>query len=304
MRILFITSTRLGDAVISTGLLRHLLATYPSARFTVACGPVAAGVFERMPRLERVIVMEKQRFDLHWLALWRRCVTSVWDLVVDLRGSGVSWCLLASRRMIVRGGRRPGLRLAHLGAAFGLTPPPLPQIWTAPEDQAVADAVTGQPEAEDMLIGLGPTANWSGKIWPAERFISLWHGLREARPGARLAVFYGPGRTERKLAAPLLALPEAIDAGGRFSLAETAAMLSRCAFFVGNDSGLMHLSAAAGTPTLGLFGPSRVSEYAPSGPHAFSISAPGPEGEAPIAGLAADEVLEKALDVIGGRACG
>ncbi len=44
-----------------------------------------------------------------------------------------------------------------------------------------------------------------------------------------------------------------------------AAALGRCEFFVGNDSGLMHMSAAMGTPTLGLFGPSRTSQYAPWG---------------------------------------
>ena len=45
MRILFITSNRLGDVILSTGLLGHLSDAYPAARFTVACGPVAAPVF-------------------------------------------------------------------------------------------------------------------------------------------------------------------------------------------------------------------------------------------------------------------
>ena len=48
MRILFITSNRIGDAVLSTGLLDHLIRTYPQAQFSVACGTVAAGVFARI----------------------------------------------------------------------------------------------------------------------------------------------------------------------------------------------------------------------------------------------------------------
>ncbi|HET8997416.1 MAG TPA: glycosyltransferase family 9 protein, partial [Acetobacteraceae bacterium] len=87
MRILFVTSNRLGDAVLSTGLLDHLLRVYPEARFTVACGPVAEGVFERMPRRDRTIVLRKQPYGRHWLPLWAATVTRRWDLVVDIRGS-------------------------------------------------------------------------------------------------------------------------------------------------------------------------------------------------------------------------
>ncbi len=117
------------------------------------------------------------------------------------------------------------------------------------------------------MIGLGPTANWAGKVWPAERFVALFHALQAALPGARAAVFAGPGAAERAMAAPVLAaLPDAIDLAGRLTLPEAAACLARCRLFVGNDSGLMHLAAAAGTPTLGLFGPTPASEYAPVRP--------------------------------------
>ena len=67
---------------------------------------------------------------------------------------------------------------------------------------------------------------------------------------------------------PLLAaIPteRCIDLVGETELPVAAAVLRRCAFFVGNDSGLMHMSAAVGTPTLGLFGPSRTTHYAPWG---------------------------------------
>ena len=56
MKILFITSSRIGDAVLSSGLLDHLMARYPRAYFTVACGPAAAPLFAAAPRVERIIV--------------------------------------------------------------------------------------------------------------------------------------------------------------------------------------------------------------------------------------------------------
>ena len=54
-RILFITSNRLGDAVLSTGLLDHLTGAYPDARLTIACGPLPAPLFRSVPGLERLM---------------------------------------------------------------------------------------------------------------------------------------------------------------------------------------------------------------------------------------------------------
>jgi heptosyltransferase III len=302
MRILFITATRIGDAVLSTGLLDHLLRTYPDARFTIACGPVAEGVFARMPRRDATIIVEKRRFDLHWAELWARTAGRVWDLAIDLRGSALTFLLPARRRAIMRGGRRKGHRLGHLASVLGLDPAPLPVAWTDPADRARAAALLpdGAP-----VIGLGPTANWDGKIWPPERFVALFRALATGPlEGARPAVFAGPGEAERARAAPVLAaLPEAIDLAGRLSLPEAAACLARCALFAGNDSGLMHLAAAAGAPTLGLFGPSDSREYAPSGPCVAFVEAPGPQGTAPIAGLTVEAALAAARGLLeAGRA--
>ena len=87
-------------------------------------------------------------------------------------------------------------------------------------------------------------------------------------PGARVAVF---GRDdERPMALRLLdTIPPArrIDLVGKLDLLTASACLARCAFYVGNDSGLMHLAAASGVPTLGLFGPTQESLYAPWGEH-------------------------------------
>ena len=284
MRILFVTSSRIGDAVLSTGLLDHLLRRHPRARVTLVCGPLAADLFARMPGREETILLRPRRFDGHWLELWWRTVRVRWDLVVDLRGSALAFLLPARRRAVMRGGRRPGLRVGHLGAVLGLDPPPLPVAWTAAADRARAAALL--PETE-RYVGLGPTANWDPKIWPPGRFADLYARLA-AGPlaGARAVVLGGPGEAERARAAPLLAaLPSAIDLVGTLALPEVAACLARCALFVGNDSGLMHLAAAAGAPTLGLFGPSRADQYAPAGRRAGFVSAPGPAGAAPIEGI-------------------
>lgn len=298
MRILFITSTRIGDAVLSTGLLDHLLRENPGARVTIVCGTVAEGVFTRMPGLERIIPVTKRRWSLHWLELWRQVALRRWDLVVDLRGSAIAWTLLAKKRAVMKGGRRSGHRLLHIAETLGVTPAPRPVAWFgAAEAARAASLLPGGP----WLI-LGPTANWRVKMWPAERFIALAQKLTAPDgllPGARLAILGGPGEAERRMAEPVLAaLPEALDLVGQLALPEAAAVLARGALFIGNDSGLMHLSAATGAPTLGLFGPTPASEYAPIGPRAQAVLAKGPPANTPMQRLAVEQVVEAASRVL------
>jgi ADP-heptose:LPS heptosyltransferase len=298
MRILFVTSTRLGDAVLSTGLLDHLLRTHPEARFTVACGPVARGVFAHMPRLERLIEVRKRRFSLHWPLLWAQVARTRWDLVVDLRASAIAWMVPARRRVVGRGGRRAGHRLGHIGAVLGLDPPPLPVAWTTTEQEAQAAALL--PDGKWLV--LGPTANWAGKVWPADRFVAVAQALTApgaVLEGARIAVIAGPGPLERAMAAPALeALPGALDLIGNLDVPASAAVLRRAALYIGNDSGLMHLGAAAGAPVVGVFGSTDARQYAPAGPRAVAVSADGPHGAARMEALTPRPVIEAATRLL------
>jgi len=266
MRILFVTASRIGDAVLSTGLLSHLVERFPGARLTIAAGPVAAPLFEAVPGIERVLVMDKRRWGLHWLALYARALPRHWDLVVDLRGSALAWMLRAGNRRVMAKGDQREHRVRQLARLFDLDPPPAPALWTAPRQERAAEALLppGRP-----VVAIGPAANWRGKQWRAERFAELARALTAADgplPGRRIAVL--AAAHERAQAAPLLsAMPpgEVIDLVGKTDLLTAAAVLRRCALFIGNDTGLMHIAAAVGTPTLGLFGPSPVEQYAPWG---------------------------------------
>jgi heptosyltransferase-3 len=256
MDILFVTATRIGDAVLSTGLLGYLIERYPAARLTIAAGPVAAPLFEAVPR-----------FSLHWVGLYRAIVGRRWDLVVDLRGSTVAWLLRARERRVMAKGDKHENRVRQLARLFDLDPPPSPRLWRAPAHERSAEALvpTGAP-----VLAIGPAANWRGKQWRAERFAELAQRLTRSGgvlAGARVAVM--AAAHERPQAEPLLAaIPsdKIIDLIGRTDLLTASAILSRASLFIGNDTGLMHMAAASGTPTLGLFGPSPIDQYAPWGP--------------------------------------
>jgi ADP-heptose:LPS heptosyltransferase len=266
MEILFVTATRIGDAVLSTGLLSHLIERHRGARLTIATGPLPAPLFAAVPGLRRVVVVDKLVWSLHWAALWVAVAPRRWNLVVDLRGSALAFLLWAGERKVMAKGDPGEHRVRQLGRLFGLDPPPGPRLWTAPEhDRAALSLVPpGGP-----VLAIGPAANWRGKEWRAERFAALAERLTAADgiwPRARVAVL--AAGHERAQAEPLFAAIPAgrvIDLVGRVDLLTAAAVLRRCALFIGNDTGLMHLAAAAGTPTLGLFGPSPVAQYAPWG---------------------------------------
>ena len=266
MRILFVTATRIGDAVLSTGLLSYLVERHSGARLTIAAGPVAAPLFEAVPGIERIIVVRKQPLALHWPRLYGLVAGRRWDIVVDLRGSALAWLLRARERRVMAKGDRRENRVRQLGRLFDLDPPPGPRLWLAPEHERRAEALV-MPGAP--VVAVGPAANWRGKQWRGERFAELAQRMTAAEgalPGARVAVL--AAAHEREQAEPLLgAIPagRAIDLIGRTDLLTAAAVLKRCAIFIGNDTGLMHIAAASGVPTLGLFGPSPIDQYAPWG---------------------------------------
>ena len=276
MRILFVSSTRVGDAVLSTGLLDHLIKVHPGARITVACGPAAADLFRAVPGLERVISLEKMVGSLHWLRLWALAVSTWWDLVVDLRNAPVTYLLPARRQRHLRRSRQTEHRLIEVSRVLDLgDEPPAPRLWSSAADRALAATLipNGSP-----VLAIGPTANWRAKTWRAERFAELALRVTAADglfPDGRIALF---GRAdERPQVIQLIeSLPRerCLDLIGVPDLLEIYACLQRCDLYVGNDSGLMHIAAAAGVPTLGLFGPSKEALYAPWGPHCAPVRTP------------------------------
>ena len=93
--------------------------------------------------------------------------------------------------------------------------------------------------------------------------------------GGRLLILGGPEDTrmveELRMAS---ARGRCVDLTGKVDLLTAYACLKRADLFIGNDSGLMHIAAAAGTPTVGLFGPSDERRYAPWGPLTRAVRGP------------------------------
>lgn len=114
--------------------------------------------------------------------------------------------------------------------------------------------------------GVNPGMSLLAKRWPADRFAAV-AGRLAAERGARILLLGARG-DEDAAAAFAAALPAAararlLDRAGRADLALAAALVERCALYLGNDSGLAHLAAAVGTPVAVVFGPTRPERYGP-----------------------------------------
>jgi heptosyltransferase-2 len=124
------------------------------------------------------------------------------------------------------------------------------------------ESATARPWLErlpDGFLGLHGGSGSPRKNWPAARFADLARALAPTEP---FLVVRGPADDEAS--APLLRLPNAVLADALHPR-QLGALLARAGLFVGNDSGVAHLAAAAGAPTLALFGPTDPAQWAPVG---------------------------------------
>ena len=274
--ILFITASRIGDAVLSSGLIKALADEIPHARFTIVAGPLTAPLFAQTPRLDRVIVMEKRALGGHWYGLWQRVRGRRWGLIVDLRGSAISRVLMRQRRAVHKAGGPVVHKVVEAARLLKLEgDPPAPTLCTSDEIDARAAALT---RGEGPILAIGPATNWIGKTWPAERFSQVARALLGpggVLEGGRLMVLGGP--EDKALGAAVrgaVLKDRLIELAGKIDLLTAFAVLKHARLYVGGDSGLMHLAAAAGTPTLGLFGPSDERLSAPGGPATRVVRGP------------------------------
>lgn len=122
-----------------------------------------------------------------------------------------------------------------------------------------------------VAFHLGSAQGMNFRRWPLERFVQLAEALR-SRLGTVSVVLTGT-EAERELIGLFIReySGPCADASALGSIERTIAVLRRCGLLVSNDTGVMHLGAAMGLPTVGLFGPNTPRHWAPIGPRATYV---------------------------------
>lgn len=292
--ILVIKLRYIGDVLLATPVITQLRRAFPQAQITMLVNRGTEEVVNGNPDLKEVLIAEKQGLmsqAAFCLALRRRRFDCVVDLTDGDRAAMLSWVTGAPVRIGFNQEQRwRGLAYTRVASplaqdvhrierdlsslrALGIAPEPgLPVLSLSPEDEEAGMRILAEcgVESGTSIVMLQPGARYWFKAWPAERFIELAKRLC-ATTDCRIVI--GGSAPERGLAAAIAsgAGSRVTNLAGRVSLRHYAGILKRCALFVGNDAGPMHIAAALGTPVLALFGPSNPAEWGPCGAQVRTI---------------------------------
>jgi len=288
-RILVITLSNIGDAVMTTPVLAALHAQYPDVCIDLVCDPRSSALFAPCPYIGQLFVRNKQSGWRGYLQLIAALRQTRYDIVVDLRTDFLVY-LLRARRRLKKHSNASTLHMhsveKHLLAVHTLVGHCVPnaELWASEQD---AQVVAAQFPLSGRWLAIGPGANFAGKIWPVARYAAVANALKADFDGV---VLLG-GNADQALAAQFIAQAElpVYNACGGLTLPQSYALLRQCHFYLGNDSGLGHMAAAAGLTTLTLFGPGSPVRYRPWSPRASVIQDPQQD----ILGITVQSVVAK-----------
>ena len=275
-KVLIISSNRLGDCILSTGLNYFFKNESKDYKIFFVCGPVPGEILKYCKNVDKLIILKKKKFSLHWIDLWKKVFFNYWDFVIDLRGSIISFLLVAKNRKIFKSKMNVHKveEISSLLSKKNLCPNiNFNHKISLKKEYLKKISVLAKRK---KIIVIAPSSNWIGKTWPINNFSKLISKLNENKIFSQsIFVILGP-KNEKKIINNLLnkrSLP-ILDLVGKVSLAEIFLIMKNSKLFIGNDSGLMHLSALANIPTIGLFGPSDSKKYHPWGSKTLAIKSP------------------------------
>ena len=276
-RILFVSLSNIGDAIMTTPVLQALHATYPDASIDIVADRRSSDVFFHCPYRGKIFHKDKHSILRGLPALVYELRSDRYDLVVDLRTDFAAYLLHAEKRLCRRHRKPYGPHSVeqHMGVIHelhGTNPIPSCVVWTGNSDKDFASQAL-QGYVGKKLLGMGPGANWPGKIWPQENFLGVIECLQQEFAAAVLLGSEKDRRQSEQIAARS-ALP-CINLCGKTTLLQAAAVLQEASLFIGNDSGLGHMASGVNISTLTLFGVGQPERYRPWGARARWLAGAG-----------------------------
>ena len=294
--ILIVPYMWIGDFVRCHSVVKLLRARFPDRPIDILATTLCAPLADYMPGLRRAIVVDLPRSRL--------ALAQQFALAARLKGQGYGTALVMPRtwkstlapffagipertgfvgeaRFVLlndlRFGERRLPRMVDRCAALALPAhAKLPPAWPLPELKVPRHDVESWRNKRGLngdgrpVVALAPGAVGPSKRWPGASYAALAGRLL----GEGFAVWVLGGPDEKALAAEIVADTPARDLTGH-DLRDAILALAAAAAAVSNDSGLLHIAAALGTPSIGIFGPTSPWHWAPLNPLAATIETTG-----------------------------
>jgi heptosyltransferase II len=286
MKILVRAPNWVGDAVMAIPTLEAMRRAHRDDEIYVLARPIVADLYSGQPFADRILAydfrgrhrgwlgrerlvaeLRKEKFDIAvllqnafeaaWLA-WRAGIPERIGYARDARGPLLTKAIRAPQESEVsRHESHYYLELLHRAGWIEASPAiPAIRLIVPDAERASAESALGSAGARENAwrCAIAPGASYgAAKCWPPERFALLADRLI-SECGADVIFFGTPG--EKEIAARIRSnmKSRAISLVGETSMRDLAALFASCSVFIGNDSGAMHVAAAAGLPVIGIFG--------------------------------------------------
>jgi ADP-heptose:LPS heptosyltransferase len=314
-RVLFLRHDRIGDMIMSTGLLRVIATAHPTIRLHVLASPANAVVLQGDPHVESVIVFDRTR-PRSYLGTLRRLRAARYDAVIDCMPTAPSlttllliWASGARHRIGVAGRGNdaaftvlvPALpnathiidHLAALAAAFDVDPARAdfrPRLYVTDAELRRAHAIwrdSGWREGRRRLL-VNISAGRAFRRWPDDRYVRAIRHVRAKDPHAVVSLVGAPNERER--ASEIARAADAVFVPTP-ALRDALALVAAADLVFSPDTGLAHAAAAVGRPVVVMYirGVARV--WGLYGAHGYELSSQ----DATLTSLPIEPVLE-ALD--------
>ena len=283
-KILCIKPRGIGDIVLSTIILDNLKAHYPNAKIDYLTEHFAKYSVKNNPLVHKVLTMHKIEFVLK--VAWR-IRKEKYDMIIDL------WSNPRSAQITFLSGVKYRVGFAYRGRKYAynilgtsekgdhhsaehnleLLKPLGVDIVSkkihysvGPLEKIFADDFFSENKLDvGNVFGIIPAGGWDSKRCDKEKWVEICNESVK-RFNCKILVLWGPG-DENDAKFIKSNLKENCFLSPKSTLPQLAALISKCDLVIANDSGPMHISAALGVPTLGIFGPTNPKAHGPYSPN-------------------------------------
>ena len=299
--ILIVKIVGIGDTVLMIPNLKKLKQTYENANIIALLTPLSSGILFDQPLIDEVIIYDvlgEHRGILGFMSIISLLRKKQIDVVIDyeqhIKLITVMGYLTGAKKIIgfnndkIRRGRLltdqvPLMGDRHMFESYNDLLRPLriqayngelEKIWISPPDNNYVEEWLYREGVEngDMVVGIhvGSGERAKARRWPKDRFAELADRIME---NSRAKVIFTGTCSEIPLIKDVVQRMKyrPLIAAGHTNLKQLAALIDRMHLFVSNDTGPLHISAAMGTTTIGLFGPNDPVRYRPYGSNNHAI---------------------------------